>query len=399
MGHSEPRREQAWTSRQASARRERQNRWGCPRIVWLVLAAALICGESRSQGVFSDSQVKDYHSWLGKVEQELRALADDPLPSAEWAERLRHLPSSLPEEDGGTTAGQTAPPWRTAWLTEGVASILLLQVSESTQRRSELLQLADQTARLRRMISVSPTPEREAPEQEDEVALAQLERILAGPEYQPPPLEEPGLPRRLWEAIRLRLTRLLDDLLGEDWRGRAASEGVGGNAPAAPSSFSLPRWLIGLGVGVALLLSSRWLRSTRRGWKGLPRSHTESGTREVLGEILADGVTPDHLLAQAEALAGEEDFRSAIRLTYLATLLHLADLGVIPLHPAISNRDYVQAVRDEEELVSHFAHLTTRYEEAWYGNLPTRQDEYDDCRQTYTALAAAADLRPREPRL
>jgi hypothetical protein len=359
----------------------------------LVLAGALICGESRAQGVFSDSQVKDYHSWLGKIEQELRALASAPLPSAEWAERLRRLPSSFPEEDGGTISRQPPHPWRTTWLTEGVASILLLPASESAQRRSELLQLADQTARLRRMISVSPTPE-----QEDKVAQTQLERILAGPEYQPPPLEEPRLPRRLWEAIRLRLTRLLDDLLGEDWRGGTASEGVGGNALAAPSSFSLPRWLMGLGAGVALLLGVRWLRSSRREGKGLPRSRTEPGTREVLGEILADGVTPDHLLAQAEVLAGEEDFRSAIRLTYLATLLHLADLGVITLHPAISNRDYVQAVREAEELVSHFAHLTTRYEEAWYGNLPARQAEYDDCRQTYTALTAAADLRPGEAR-
>jgi hypothetical protein len=341
----------------------------------------------------------EYHSWLGKVEQELRTLANSSLPTSEWSERLRRLPSSQPGVDAGTTTRETPLPWRTAWLSEGVASILLLPVDETVQRRAEALQLADQTARLRRMISEDPDRDaREAPEAEDRIARARLEGILADPAYDTAPTEEPGAWRRLWGELRLRLARLLDDLLGEDWRGPAASDTLGAETPAALSSFPILRVLIGLGVGATLLLSVRRWWMSRRSRQRFGQSRTEPGTREVLGEILADGIHPAQLVDQADRLAGEEDFRAAIRLIYLATLIHLADLEMITLHPAISNRDYVQSLRHEEKMASLFVHLTVRFEEAWYGNLPTGRAEYEDSRQSYTALAAAADLRPPESR-
>ena len=388
-----------WRGDRVRARPERRGPWGWPRLVWLVLAGALICGESQAQGVASPSQVSEYHSWLGKVEQELRTLADSSLPSSEWSERLRRLPSSRPRVDSGTSARETALPWRTAWLSEGVVSILLLPEGETVLRRAEALQLADQTARLRRMISGDPDRgAREAREAEDRIARARLEEILADPAYHTVPTEEPDAWRQLWRELRLRLARLLDDLLGEEWRGRAASDTLGTETPAASSSFPILRVLIGLGVGATVLLSARrWLMS-RPSRQRFGQSRTEPGTREVLGEILADGIHPAQLVDQADRLAGEEDFRTAIRLIYLATLIHLADLEMITLHPAISNRDYVQSLRHEEKMASLFVHLTVRFEEAWYGSLPTSRAEYEDSRESYTALAAAADLRPPESR-
>ncbi|MGA1368540.1 MAG: DUF4129 domain-containing protein [Blastocatellia bacterium] len=358
-------------------------------MTWLLLASALLCGESRAQGVGRDSQVAEYHSWLGQVEQELRTLAGSSVPASKRSERLRRLPSSLP----GSYVGATPLPWRTDWLSEGVASILLLPEGETGQRRAEVLQLADQTARLRQMIWINP-----AREAEDQTARARLERVLADPAYQQVPTEEPDAWRKLWGALRLRLAHLLDDLLGEDWRGRVSSNTMGTDPPVTSSSFPILRVLIGFGVGATLLFSMRRLLRARRSGKRFGQSRAEPGTREVLGEILADGVHPDELVGQADRLAGEEDFRSAIRLIYLATLIHLADLGMITLHPAISNRDYLQSLRHEEELASLFVDLTIRFEEAWYGNLPTGHAEYEDCRQSYTTLAAAAGLRREESR-
>lgn len=384
MGYSEQRR---WPARPSEWRGDQLR----PRLVWVVLTAALICGESRAQGAASASLVSEYHSWLGKVEQELRTLANSSLPSSEWSERLRRLPSSRPRVDGETSARESPLPWRTSWLSEGVASILLLPEGESEQRRAVALDLADQTARLRQMFWVNS-----AREFEDERARARLERILADPEYQRLSTENSATWRELWGALRLRLAQLLDDLLGEGWRGPVASERMGAETPIASSSFPTLRVLIGLGVGATLLLSVRRWLTARRAGKRFGESDSEPSRREVLGEILADGIHPAQLVDQADRLAGEEDFRSATRLIYLATLIHLADLGMITLHPAISNRDYVQSLRQEEEMAALFVHLTVRFEEAWYGNLPTSRAAYEDSRQSYTALAAAADLRPLE---
>ena len=393
MAHSEMRQWPSWPpgkwAHQVRGKTAQRGSSGYLSFTWLILAIALLSGESHAQGVGRDSQVAEYHSWLGQVEQELRTLADSSVPASRWSERLRRLPSSLP----GLDVGATPLPWRTAWLNEGVASILLLPEGETGQRRAEVLQLADQTARLRQMIWVNP-----AREAEDQIARARLERVLADPAYQRVPTEEPDAWRQLWGTLRLRLAHLLDDLLGEDWRGRVASDTLSSDTPVEPSSFPILQVLIGLGVGATLLLSTRWLLRARRDREQFGQSGTEPGTREVLGEILADGVHPDQLVEQAGRLAGEQDFRTAIRLIYLATLIHLADLGMITLHPAISNRDYLQSLRHEEEMASLFVHLTVRFEEAWYGNLPTGQADFEDCRQSYTALAAAADLRREESR-
>ena len=388
MGHSE---ERQWPSWHPGKRGPlfREGTCGYPWFIWLLVASALLCGESRAQGIDSASQVSKYHAWLGQIEQELRTLADSSQPSSEWSERLRRLPSLGVE----TTARERSLPWRTAWLSEGVASILLVPEGETAQRRAEVLQLADQTARLRQMIWVDP-----AREAEDERARARLERILADPAYQRVPSEEPDSLRQWWGAVRLRLVHLLDDLLGEDWRGRVTSDTMGTDTPVASPAVPILQISIGLGVSAILLFSARQLLRARRARKRLSQSRAEPGTREVLGEILADGVHPDELVGQADRLAGEEDFRTAIRLVYLATLLHLADLEMITLHPAISNRDYVQSLRHQEEMASLFVHLTIRFEEAWYGNLPTGRDNFEDCRGSYTALAAAANLRPTESR-
>ncbi|MFZ4626744.1 MAG: DUF4129 domain-containing protein [Blastocatellia bacterium] len=388
MGHSE---RWQWPSWHPEKRGPlfREGTCGYLRFIWLLLAGALLCGESRAQGIDSASEVSKYHAWLGQIEHELRTLADSSRPSSEWSERLRRLPSL----GVGTTARERSLPWRTAWLSEGVASILLLPEGETAQRRAEILQLADQTARLRQMIWVDP-----AREAEDERVRARLERILADPVYQRVPSEEPDLLRQLWGAIRLRLVHLLDDLLGEDWRGHVTSDAMGTDKPVASPAVPMLRILIGLGVSAILLFSARRLLRVRRARRRFGQSPAEPGTREVLGEILADGVQPDELVGQAERLAAEEDFRTATRLVYLATLIHLADLGMITLHPAISNRDYVQSLRHQEEMASLFVHLTIRFEEAWYGNLPTGRADFEDCRQSYTTLAAAASLRRQESR-
>lgn len=127
-------------------------------------------------------------------------------------------------------------------------------------------------------------------------------------------------------------------------------------------------------------------------WKFLPRLLRGVGqkkkkdkreARVVLGERLEPDQTSADLLAEAEALAREGNLRAAIRKGYIALLCELGDRKVLGLAQHKTNRDYLRAVRHEEQLYREMQLLTNSFENHWYGFIPASMDDWNIFRAHY----------------
>jgi hypothetical protein len=111
-------------------------------------------------------------------------------------------------------------------------------------------------------------------------------------------------------------------------------------------------------------------------WERRPKTTKES-VREILGVEITDETTTENLLAAARALAQQGDFRGAIRRAYLALLYELEQRGKLRLHRAHTNRDYLNALRNETALYPAFASLTQNFERVWYGQTPATEIDFE----------------------
>lgn len=122
----------------------------------------------------------------------------------------------------------------------------------------------------------------------------------------------------------------------------------------------------------ALYKFFRWL-GTRNGRK----EPGEPGPREILGEVISETATTEDLLTTARALAAQGDYRGAIRRAYIALLFELEQRGKLRLHRAKTNRDYLDALRDEAVLYPSFVALTRMFERIWYGHANATEFDFE----------------------
>jgi uncharacterized protein DUF4129 len=101
----------------------------------------------------------------------------------------------------------------------------------------------------------------------------------------------------------------------------------------------------------------------------------ESGAREALGEVIAEGATAADLFAIASDLARQGEYRKAIRRAYIALLCDFDQRGKLRLGRSKTNRDYLDAMRSEQLVYPTFSVMTFAFERAWYGqNRATEED-------------------------
>jgi len=177
----------------------------------------------------------------------------------------------------------------------------------------------------------------------------------------------------------------------------AEGPGAGGGGPrvrvhaGGGGGLSFLGWLLlgGLALAVLVVALVLFLSSPRRPRSAKPPSATgveaaESETRQVLEE------SPDALWRQAEGLAGEERFREAVRLLYLAVLSLLHRRQLIRFEPTRTNGEYVRQVRLSEqapaELHGPFLELTGLFEAKWYGERVCESADYRACRTLAEAI-------------
>lgn len=307
------------------------------------------------------SPLKDYAARLVEAEELADGLIEGQHQAQEVVNIMAEVKRLLPAQEEVAFDEQIVRV-NNGWLHAAADEVNKLANGDPEQRRARLIEIADRLFLLEQQVSAPAG----APAATTAEQRARLEKILARPEYLPEEQRESALQKWL-KKLRAALVRLLERLFG----GRAAPA----PAPTTTGSINgvrLALVLIGaVALAFALVALLRRLRRRRQ-------KDDEPEVREVLGEELPDDVTAADLLANASALARQGDYRSAIRRAYIALLCELEQRGKLRLHRAKTNRDYLNALRQEGTIYPNFSVMTEAFEHVWYGRDRAQADEYND---------------------
>jgi hypothetical protein len=124
-------------------------------------------------------------------------------------------------------------------------------------------------------------------------------------------------------------------------------------------------WAIGI-LGIALIAGVVLYLA-----RGLRRSIVRETQPGLDGSD--PGLTARQALDQAGDLARDGDYRSAVRLLFLAALLRLDERHLLRYDRALTNREYLERVRDQPELRAALGPIVDIFDRVWYGH-----DQLDD---------------------
>ena len=100
----------------------------------------------------------------------------------------------------------------------------------------------------------------------------------------------------------------------------------------------------------------------------------------------ADPTTSTDAQSRADENAQSQDYRSAIRYMYLASLLMLDERGVIHYDSSLTNREHLRHLRDKPQVYDLLRRVINAFEEVWYGYLPIDEAYYQRFRQQVDEL-------------
>lgn len=115
------------------------------------------------------------------------------------------------------------------------------------------------------------------------------------------------------------------------------------------------------------------------------RNNKENNKNEriILGEKISADETSANLFSEAENLALNGNLRDAIRKGYIAFLFELSERKMIGLAKHKTNRDYLRAVRKQQELFKNMNGLTLNYERHWYGFEDAEMQDWEEFKANY----------------
>lgn len=309
---------------------------------------------------FAAASAEEYAERLRQAEKVADNLIEGEPSPVEIVATMNSIKELLPQHEDVEVNGQVIRTDNT-WLHEAINLVIKNANGDDEQVRSMLVEIADRLFQLEQRVSASQ-------KQGDSVGqdqAGQLERILARSEYVPEEKKESSIRQwinKLWDKLMSLLARLFGS--------RNSSPGSFGQG-----SVSIVRIVITL---ILLAAASFGLVKLLRRLQGRSRKNRDDEVREVLGEELADDVTAAELLTNANELARQGDFRSAIRRAYIALLCDLEQRGKVHLHRAKTNRDYLDELKPETSLHPIFSIMTGAFEHVWYGHEQATESEYSD---------------------
>ncbi|MEN9937740.1 MAG: hypothetical protein RLZZ387_4319 [Chloroflexota bacterium] len=163
-----------------------------------------------------------------------------------------------------------------------------------------------------------------------------------------------------------------------DWLGRVLELILRPMADAAPATGNATAWVVGAVGGLLLLGVLGYLLL------GLRRS-VVSGARERSDDHEAR-LTSRAALDQAGETIRAGDSRSAVRYLYLAALLWLDERGQLRYDRALTNREYLEHVRDNPELFGRLAPIVATFDRVWYGHAALSDEELERYRRQVEQL-------------
>ncbi|HEU4797228.1 MAG TPA: DUF4129 domain-containing protein [Pyrinomonadaceae bacterium] len=252
-----------------------------------------------------------------------------------------------------------------SWLHDALKEV---EAAASEKRTDQLVRVVERLQALQDRVAYE---RRAATDADNKVyTKGKMESILARPEYAPQ-AHGPNA-----------LTRVIQDFL--QWLERLLPKPI----RARPGGSRWVSVLAQLGVVIVALLVvfyvARILLRRFRGPAGKRRPKKRKALI-ILGEQLKPEDTSLDLLAEAEALARQNDLRAAIRKAYIALLVELGDRNLITLAQHKTNRDYVNSVRSIPLLHSTMRGLTESFERHWYGFAEATENDWKNFRSRYHA--------------
>ena len=213
-------------------------------------------------------------------------------------------------------------------------------------------------ARLGAIIDALAQPPSTAPAD----AREQLQRMLDQPPFkQPDATQNPAWLREFF-----------------DWLGRLLENIFRPLGRISPTGSRTGAWVIAI-IGALLLVGvlAYLLRGLRRG--------------VVAGAHADDHDPAAHLTAktaldQAGGLARGGDYRTAVRYLYISALLWLDERDILRYDRALTNREYLERVRDNPALRERMTPIVETFDRVWYGHLPIAAESFATYERQVEAL-------------
>jgi len=183
-------------------------------------------------------------------------------------------------------------------------------------------------------------------------ARERLQRMLDQPPFKRP--DAPQAPAWLRDFVDW-LVRMLESVF----------EPLGRISPTGGRTVA---WAIAV-VGAALLIGVLvyLLRGLRRGL--VAGAHADDSDPEA-------NLTARTALDQAGGLARGGNYRTAVRYLYLSALLWLDERDILRYDRALTNREYLERVRDNPALRERLAPIVETFDRVWYGHLPIDAESF-----------------------
>jgi len=107
---------------------------------------------------------------------------------------------------------------------------------------------------------------------------------------------------------------------------------------------------------------------------------------QLPNSIEGAALTSSTALIQAQRLASQGDYRTAVRQLYLASLLLLDERGVLRYDRTLTNREYLSAVKNEPKTQSALEPIIDTFDRTWYGFGAVDQAEFEKYRHQVESL-------------
>ena len=213
-------------------------------------------------------------------------------------------------------------------------------------------------ARLGAIIDALAQPPSAAPAD----ARERLQRMLDQPPFKQP--DAPQTPAWLREFF--------------DWLGRVLENAFRPLGRISPTGGRTVAWVIAL-IGAALLVGVLiyLLRGLRRG---------VVASAQVDDDDPAANLTAKTALDQAGGLARGGDYRTAVRYLYISALLWLDERDILRYDRALTNREYLERVRDNPALRERMVPIVETFDRVWYGHLPIDANSFAAYQKQVEAL-------------
>lgn len=164
-----------------------------------------------------------------------------------------------------------------------------------------------------------------------------------------------------------------------DWLGRVLVR-LFNPISVGPTTGSAITWFFAVVGGVLVIGVLVYLL------RGMLFSLTPEAQDATAEEDPEANLTANTALHQASTLAQEGDYRTAVRYLYLSSLLWLDEHGMLRYDRALTNREYLERLRDNAELRARLTPIIDTFDQVWYGHLPLDDESFAAYRQQVDGL-------------